>query len=537
MTTDKSSKRTVEDYGSKSRDELIDMVKQRDSQVAHLIHQIDVFRRMQFGPRTEKQSGPIDPKGLLPFPSLKALLDEVEANAKARAAAQLALKQQTAKTRTPRGPRSQFPEHLPRLRRAKELSKEELTCSCGCLRKKIREEKSQRLERIAVTYVEEIVTIYYACAKCETVLASKPDAPSVIEGGLLGPNFLAELIHDHFGLHLPYSRIEKKLGYEGLELSRSVLCSSVLRCGELLRPIYDALVKHVLSNFLVRVDETPVVIRNGNAKGRKRGFFWIYGSQDGCTFFDLRPDRGRASPEQHLAGFRGFIQADAFAGYDFLFKGEGEGVRTEIGCWAHMRRKFFEASTSDPELWQEISAMLCVVFEIERQAKGLTPEARYTLRMQQTKPILDEIRKWIDARILVVNPQSQMFKAIQYARNHWTAFTNFLRDGRIEDITNNAAERALRAVALGRKNWMFVGTEDAGRDGMVLMSLISTCKQLDINPIEYLRDVLLRIAAPGTAADPAELTPKRWKENAEAKARVQSSRTAIAAVVGSFGRR
>jgi len=283
----------------------------------------------------------------------------------------------------------------------------------------------------------------------------------------------------------------------------------------------------------VQIDDTPVVVRNGHEKGRMRGRIWVYRDPvTGSVFFDFRKDRSSEGPRDVIGDYRGFIQGDAYSGHDFLFVDNDD--RIELGCWSHVVRKFRDARTNDKRLAAEFDVLFAVLNRIEHEVRAMPPPERFMHRVRHARPVLDEIKDWLDARATTVLPKSPIGRAIAYALNHWTALTNYLLDGRIEDITNNGAERALRRVALGRKNWMHIGIEDAGRPAVVLMSILQSCVEQKVNAVEYLRDVLARIGKPGSSNDVAKLTPARWKQCRAAEQRVADNRAAIGRVVQSL---
>lgn len=524
-----------ESYVGKSVDELIALLMEKDAQLSKLLHEISVLKKMHFGPRSERNRSQLDPKTMLPWPGIQKLLDEVAQRTAQREelAREIAAQKERSDVPAKRkaaGPRSEFPSHLPRKVTRLELPEDQRRAACGAVMRPIGVETTQELERISIPYVHVIERVKYACDEhAEEGVATALGRTPIIEGGLLGPGMLAEMIMDHFGHHLPYARLEKKLAHEGLDLHRSVISRSVLRCGELLEPVFRILKDEVLRSFLVQTDETGVIIRNGPQVGRTKGYMWVYRTQDDQVFYDLRLDRSSDGPAEVLEGYQGFISADAYSGYDFLFR-DGSG-RIELGCWAHLRRKFKEAADSDAKRFAAIDALIQALFKLEAEAKAMSPPERQSWRDQHVRPVLAEIKDWLDAQSLLVLPKSAMGTAIAYARRHWTAFTNFLRDGRIKDITNNAAERALRAVAVGRKNWMFIGHEDAGRPACVLMSLIQTCRECGVDPAAYLRHVLVRVSEPGSSKDLAKLLPKAWKNAADAEERDRLGRQAILNVI------
>ena len=392
-----SSKKPSDAYAQKSSDELVGMLLEKDAQISKLLHELEVLRKMHFGPRSEKSRAPLDPKALLPFPGIAELLERVtqakkERDAAAAAAAAAVAKAQAAAaesgspptpaaeaTKKASGPRSDFPDHLPRKVTRVEIPEDQRRAACGKVKKAIGVEVTQELEHVRITYVHRIETVKYACEDHpEEGVQKAPGRTPVIEGGLLGPGFLAQLIVDHFGDHMPYARLERKFGHQGIDLARSVLCRSVLRCGELLVPVFEALKQDVLGSFLVQADETPVIVRNGSKAGRKRGYMWIYRSEEGNCLFQLCPGRGNEWPLAMLGNYRGFVQSDAYAGYDILFRHGDE--RIPIGCWSHLRRKFEDAANSAPDLFAEIDAMLKVLFKLEADAKEHSAEARQKWR-------------------------------------------------------------------------------------------------------------------------------------------------------------
>jgi hypothetical protein len=332
----------------------------------------------------------------------------------------------------------------------------------------------------------------------------------VIEKGLLGPGFLAHVIVERFGNHMPYYRLEGKYASEGLDLSRSVLCGSMARVAELLEPIADELRRQVVASPVVHTDDTPVVIAQTAEGGPQKGRVWIYLNREGRHWYDFTRTRKRDGPARVLGEYEGYIQADAYKGYDQLYL---PGGATEVGCWSHVRRKFVEAEATDGAIATAAVDRIRALFLIEREAdeKGLSAEARQRLRQEKAAPRVQEFRAWMDDAELQVLPRSPIAKAIGYARNQWGALTRYLEDGRLS-ISNNAAERALRPFAIGRKNWLFFQREGGGKTAAVLMSLLMTAKAAGVNPRDYFRDVLLRIS---TCSDVKSLTPHGWKERWE----------------------
>ena len=533
----------AEQQAQQAQDDELDLAQalallaEKDEQIALLLHRVHQLERMHFGPRSSKRGEHVDPSQLLPFPHLQELLQSVAERAAEREEREAAAGSGSAGSK-PKGKARRrsldqdVPADLPRRRREKKLSGDECGCGCGGVFREFSEEVSRRLDKLQLFFIDERVTTYYACDACERVISVAPESDSIIEGGILGPDLIADLVYQRFGNHVPYHRLEQELAQLGVPVSRTVLGRSVLRCGELLEPIVAEIQRETLASFLVQIDDTPVVVRNGKGKGRRTGRIWVYRSPDGNVVFDFQMDRSQAGPKAMLGAYCGFIQADAYAGHDFLFRDNID--RTELGCWSHVVRKFDDARDTDRKLAAEFDVLASLLFRIETEARALSPPERLLFRSKHTRPVLDEIKDWLDARRLVVTPKSTMGKAISYALDNWTALTNFLLDGRIADITNNGAERALRRVAIGRKNWMHIGAEEAGQPAAILMSILQTCREHGVNAVEYLRDVLRRVVQPGSAAEVAELTPARWKANQAARERVAAGRAAIRVAVQSL---
>ncbi len=413
-----------------------------------------------------------------------------------------------AHTRRKKGRRSQFPDHLPVLRTTFELDEAQRSCDCGGHLEPMGEETSKELERVEFSLVHEIVRVKYCCRACQEKVVTAPGPARVIDRGILGVGFLAHLLTERFLNHMPYHRQEKKYASEGLALSRSVLCTSARRCAELLEPITEELRRQILGEAIVQTDDSPVTIQKDSTGVKRQGRVWIYRAMDGRCWFDFTESRSRDGPAKVLKDFKGYLQADAYPGYDAFFH---EGGATEVACWAHARRYYVTAESSDPDLAAEALRRIGELYGVEKLAKEkkLDDEARQALRVLESRPRLASLREWLATTRTQVLVKGPMGKAIDYTFSNWDALARYTRDGRLAP-DNNGAERALRGVAVGRKNWIFVGNEGGGRTAANLYSLIETCKAAGVNPREYLRDVLLRIS---TCSDVTKLTPHAWKEH------------------------
>jgi transposase len=346
---------------------------------------------------------------------------------------------------------------------------------------------------------------------------------------MLGTGALAHVITERFGNHLPYHRLEKKYAAEGLALSRSVLCRSSLACAELLQPIWQQMLAEIRAADLLQTDDTPVVLQESSIGARKTARMWIYRDLKKRHVYDFTESRSRDGPLAILGDFEAFVQADAYGGYDVLF-GPGSKM-TEVGCWAHARRYFKQALDAEQALATEALATIRRLYAIERAAKEQNLDADGVLRLRQEHavPELERFKTWLEVTRTQVLDKGPMAKAIGYALSNWIALNRYVTDGRIP-IDNNGAERALRAVAVGRKNWILIGNVRGGKCAAILYSLVQTAKAIGIDPKTYLRDVLERIAK---EADVEKLTPHGWQQHFAAEVAAERDRLLAAAVAAS----
>src|SRR5215469_4287842 len=392
--------------------------------------------------------------------------------------------------------RRALPAQLPR-----EEIVHESACSCpGCggeLRR-LGEDVSEMIEYVPGRYkVIRHVRPKLSCAGCQKIVqAAAPSRP--IARGLAGPGFLAHVLVSKYADHLPLYRQSQIYAREGLELDRSTLADWVGGASELLAPLVASLGRYVLGAKKLHGDDTPVPVLCPGRGTTKQGRLWTYVRDDksaGSTeppavLFRYSPDRKGERPKAHLASFVGVLQADAYAGFDRLY---GERIQ-EAACWAHVRRKFYEihlahASPIAAEALDRIGRL----YRIEAEIRGRPPDERRQIRQARAGPQLKSLHEWLQATVTTLSRKSQLALAIRYALSHWVALTRYLDDGRLE-IDNNAAERALRAVALGRKNWLFAGSDDGGERAAAIYTIIGTAKLNDIDPEAYLRHVLERVA-------------------------------------------
>ena len=414
---------------------------------------------------------------------------------------------------TPQGHgRQRLPQSLERRRVVFDLAAEERRCpECQSELKHIGEEISERLEYVpASLHVIQEACQKYACAKgCAVVTAAKPPAP--VEKGLAGPGLLAHVAVSKYGDHLPLHRQEAIFARQGVDLSRQTMCDWMRQCAELVSPLYDRMKERALSSKVVQTDDTPVPVLDPELPHTRTGRIWTYvgDAAHPYTVYDYTPNRSREGPDEFLKDFRGYLQADAYSGYDGIYQDAARGV-TEVACMAHSRRKYFEAQSSDIMRSMVMLAYIHLLYDVEREAReaGMEPEQRQALRQARSLPILADMKGYLERERPQVLPKSPIGQAIGYTLSNWGALVRYCQDGDLE-IDNNGAERSLRGVAVGRRNWTFFGSDNGGRTAAVLTSFIATCKRHHIDPFAYLRDVFQRIAA-HPASQLADLLPDHW---------------------------
>jgi len=409
--------------------------------------------------------------------------------------------------------RQRLPKHLERRRVVFDLPADRRQCpECQAELRHIGEDVNERLEYVpASLHVIQEAVQKYACPQgCTVVTAEKPMQP--IEKGLPGPGLLAQVAVNKYGAHLPLHRQEWIFRREGVHLSRQTMCDWMARSGELLVPLWELLKESVLSSKAVQTDDTPVAVLDPDLPRTRTGRIWTYVGDEKhpYTVYDYTPDRSGKGPDEFLRDFTGYLQADAYAGYDAIYKDAERGV-TEVACWAHARRRYYEAQSSDLMRAMVMLAYIRLLYGVEREARDLKLDGpgRLSLRREKSLPILADIESYLQREQPNVLPKSPEGQAIGYTLANWEALTRYATDGDLE-IDNNAAERSLRGVAVGRRNWSFFGSDRGGRTAAILTSFIASCKRLDIDPFAYLRDIFARISA-HPAQRLADLLPAAWK--------------------------
>jgi transposase len=463
-----------------------DKLLSRDNEIEHLKLVIAKLRRMIFGTKSEKVSREIE--------QLELKLEELETQQAERVTAS-APTGAPAKAKPVRRP---LPEHLPR--EVHTHFPAEVACpDCGGQLRKLGEDVSEILERVPATYkVIRHVRVKMACSKCDVIIeAPAPSRP--IERGLAGPNLLAHVLVSKYAVHLPLYRQSEIFAREGVDLDRSTLADWVGAASHLLTPLVDQIRKHVLAADKIHADDTPIPVLAPGMGKTKTARLWTYVCDDRpsgeqvppAVWFAYTEDRKGEHPRQHLSNFTGVLQADGYAGFHHLYE---SGRIVEAACWAHVRRKFYDiqaatGSATTTEAIERIGAL----YDIEREIRGNPADLRRQVRQARARPLVEGLHRWLNQTLAKLSRKSDTAAAIRYALSRWRALTRYLDDGRI-GIDNSAAERALRAVALGRKNFLFCGSDAGGDRAAAIYSLLGTAKLNGLDPELYLRRVLERIA-------------------------------------------
>jgi transposase len=493
-----------------------------DALIARLRLEIEKLKRDIHGSRSERKTRLLE--------QMELQLEELEADASQdELAAELAAaRSSTVRAFERKRPsRKPFPEHLPR-ERVVIASPTSCPCCGSAKLAKLGEDITETLEVIPRQWkVIQTVREKFSCRECEKI--AQPPAPfHVTPRGFAGPNLLAMILFEKFGQHQPLNRQSERYAREGVDLSLSTLADQVGACTAALKPVHALIEAHVLGADRLHGDDTTVPIL---AKGKTdTGRIWTYvrddrpfcGSSPPAALYYASRDRRQEHPERHLKSFTGILQADAYGGYNPLFKVDrSSGPLTQALCWAHSRRKFFvladiaanakrgKNATPISPVALEAVKRIDALFDIERDINGLSANERLQRRQQESQSLVNELEAWMRAERAKLSRSSPVAEPIDYMLKRWEGFTTFLSDGRI-CLTNNAAERALRGFALGRKSWLFAGSDRGADRAAFMATLIITAKLNDIDPQAWLADVLARIAdMPVTKL--AELLPWQWR--------------------------
>jgi len=452
------------------------------------------LRRMQFGQHSEKRAQEIE--------QLELWVEELEAT-ETNNMTQLddttsrATNPQQASSAAQTQRRRDFPAQLPRENQIIEPA--EHSCpDCGNELKALGEDVSEMLELEPLRFkVIRYIRLKRACTGCDTIVqAPAPSRP--IDRGMAGPGLLARIIVGKYSDHLPLYRQSEIFAREGVELDRSLLAQWVGRANALLTPLVDTLRAHVFSADVVHADDTPIPVLAPGLGKTKTGRLWTYvrderpsaGTIAPAVWFAYSANRKGENPQEHLKHFTGILQADGYSGYTKLYE---SGRVFEAACWAHVRRKFFDLHQANQSpIAAEALDRIGALYRIEKDIRGKSPDERRFVRQERSRPLLGALHSWLQQTVVTVSQKSATAQAIQYGLRRWEALMRYCDDGRVE-IDNNAAERALRCVALGRKNFLFAGSDNGGNSAAGLYSLIGTAKLNGCDPEAFLREVFTRI--------------------------------------------
>lgn len=470
-----------------------------------------------------KQREHVDPNQLLLFElgELESLIQEKREDAAP-----------AARRRKQHG-RKLIPDGLPQEVIEYELPECERLCpQDGQPMSRIRWEESKQLDYIPAKLKVMIHRrAVYACSHkhdaATLITAPKPTQP--IEKGLAAAGLLAQVVVSKFGDHLPGYRQEDIFSRHGVNIRRSTIYDWLAAVADLCEPLVQLMTRRVLTSKIIHTDDTQVKLIDHSLRGTRLARFWAYlgDPRHPHVVYDFTEDRTRAGPEKFLAGFRGYLQADAYGGYDGIYlssreassadaaegamvhnasDAHGSGI-IEVACWAHTRRYWHKAREQDPLRAHHVLAVISRLYEVERATADQSVEFRHAQRAEHAAPLLRELKTWLDQQTFL--PKSLIGQAATYTHNQWKALNRYLEDGELA-MDNNAAERAMRPVAIGRKNWLFVGSPLAGKRAAALMSLVASCKHNSVEPWAYLKDVFTRLAA-RVSSDPLErLLPNLW---------------------------
>jgi transposase len=465
--------------------------------------ELEQFRRWVYGRRTERIR-PADgqrhlfelEEGVLPLPLVQ------EGSLEDAAASPRRKKRRSQKDKLANLPTRIIPLDVP---------EDEKRCdTCGREKAKIGEDERRVLHyRPAVLEVEVYVLPKYACTCCQSGVVSPPPPERILPRSIAGPGLIAEILVSKFYDHLPLYRQEDRFTRWGLYLSRSTLCDWAGAAADLLKPLYDRMVKLVLSSDVIWTDDTPVRMLDPKAEGGSRlARFWTYISEAPVPYsvYDFTESWKRDGPASFLKDYHGTMHADAYGGYDGIITGSN-GAIVRVACGAHIRRKFEQAKASAPRESAQMLEWFRQLYDIEDRVREFSPEDRCVLRRLEALPILFKMKAHLDELQVRTLPKSKLGQAVTYARNQWSAFCLYVEDGR-RTIDNNVSERTLRPQAIGRRNWLFLGHESAGPRAAVLFTILAGAKRHHLEPWAYVTDVLVKLAAETDDLD--TLLPDRW---------------------------
>jgi transposase len=434
--------------------------------------------------------------------------------------------------------RRPIPDHLPRTPVLHDVPPAARVCDCGREKARIGEDVTEQLDYVPGKLVV-LKHIYpkYACSCCKDGVTSAEPVANPIERCLAAPGLLAYVVVNKFSDHLPLYRQQDVLARHGILLSRSTLCGWLAQCAELLRPLVELMRQRVVQSDLINADETPVRVLDLTRDSTRTSQFWAYISRGdhGYTVYDYRDSRSRDGPAEFLKNFRGYLQTDAYASYEsVVLKSAGRII--PVGCWAHARRNFFDARLNQPRETHYVLGLVAQLYDIEDEIRLLGSDQRRAIRQERSVPVLDRLEAYLREQKDGALPKSQYGQAIGYVLNHRDQLRRYTEDGRLE-IDNNVSERTLRLLAIGRNNWLFLGSDRGGETAAVLFSILANAKRYQIEPFAYVRALLIALSS--DQVDLESLLPDVWikahpehfltyrRDEAEAAAQARRRRRAL----------
>jgi transposase len=431
--------------------------------------------------------------------------------------------------------RRRIGDHLPRRDVLHDVPEDQRTCTCGRDKAKIGEDVTEQLDYIPGK-IEVLRHIYpkYACSCCKDGVTTAPIASGPIAGGLAAPGLLAHVVVSKFVEHMPLYRQQDELARANILISRSTLCGWLEQCAQLFKPLVELMHKDVLKSEVIQGDETPVPVLDRSRDSTRKGYIWttIGDRAHPYTTFHYTDSRSRDGPAEFLKGYAGYLQTDAYASYESVVNASA-GKIIAVGCWAHVRREFFDARHNQPREVHYVLGLIAQLYDVEDEVRGRSDQERLAVRQERSLPVLKRLEAYLREQKGLALPKSQFGKAINYALNQWEALLLYASDGRLE-IDNNSSERTLRPCAIGRKNWMFFGNDRGGETAASLMSILAGARRHGIEPFEYVRQLLIALSS--ADADLRSLLPDVWiaahpehflqyrRDEAEATARARKRR-------------
>ncbi len=503
----------------KSHSHLEEDIKRLREENDSLYGMVRLLKQQKFGRSSEK--GPTTPE-LPMLPGLEEIFAQSQREHEALVAAQNNPKEEETETevkghKRKKSGRKPLPKNLPREEVIHDLAEDEKVCHCGCELRKIGEVRSEQLEYVpAVFKVLEHVRYKYGCKACEENIKLAPVPIQAIPKSMAAPGLLSYVMVAKFEDHLPLYRQSKIWKRHGVDLGRNTMSNWIIRCADLLSPLVTILKQDILTHDYAQADETTIqVLKEPGRKATTKSYIWAYkthGKDKVSIVYEYHPTRAGKVPTKFLEGFAGYLQTDAYQGYNGLTALE---TIISVLCWAHARRKFndiIKMTKGTCGKAQEAIKMIAELYAVEKEArlKRLPPDKIKELRHKKSKPILAKIKLWLDEHVHRAPPKGPLGGAIRYVLNHWEGLNRYQDDGRLS-IDNNFCENKMRPFALGRKNWLFNDTVHGAKAAAIIYSLIETCKANNVNTFKYLNHVLREIPKQEDGADLTHLLPWNCK--------------------------